>query len=257
MGLSNYELVLLDNLIYLDEITMATEKSDNVGQIVHRLLYADGSTIPGTGTIQTDCIDKRDGKDKCMMDIEEWKQVLLAIEADPTLCSLKIHDVVDAGDNGFRAATFISDATAENVIIFRGTSSPNEWIDNGQGGYSLQTENQKKALDYVNNIDIVNNNRFIVSGHSKGGNLAQYATLFATDTIIDKCLSFDGQGFSQELIETEDYQEAIEKNGENLYMVSSTGDFVNVLFNAAVPDLHKMYVQANDVGGNIMEYKAA
>ena len=251
MGLSNYELVLLDNLIYLDAITEAMDIDCTVGYIVDRLLYAEGSTIPGTGTIQTDYIDKRNNGNKCLMDKDEWVQVLRAIEADPVLCSLQVHDVVDAGDNGFRAATFISDATSENVIIFRGTSSPNEWIDNGQGGYSLVTKNQEKALDYVNNTDVVNNYSFVVSGHSKGGNLAQYATLFATETIIDRCLSFDGQGFSQEPAETEEYRDALERYGSNLYMVSSAGDFVNVLFHAAVPDEHKMYVQANAVKNRV------
>ena len=81
---------------------------------VDKLLYVEGSTIPGT--IQTDYIDKRNNGNKCLMDIDEWIQVLKAIEADPILCSLKIYDVVDEGKSGFRAATFISDATAENVI---------------------------------------------------------------------------------------------------------------------------------------------
>ena len=220
MALSNFQLVLLDNLIYLD--TIIEEGMITIGQVVCKLLYKNSNTsaAPGTGTIEDDCKNAYSGKENCMMELNDWIKVLQAIEADETLCNMKIHSVTDAGENGFRAATFISEEEGENVIIFRGTSTANEWIDNGEGGYSLQTENQYRALEYVNNLDIVNNNSFVVSGHSKGGNLAQYATLFSTDTLIDRCVSFDGQGFSQELYETEDYKEAIEKRGNNLYLVA-------------------------------------
>ncbi len=39
--------------------------------------------------------------------------------------------------------------------------------------------------------------------------MAQYAALFATNPPIDRCLSFDGQGFSNELCNTPKYKEAI------------------------------------------------
>ena len=85
------------------------------------------------------------------------------------------------------------DACDENVIIFKGTTSAYEWIDNGIGGYSVETEKQRRALDFVENLDIVNNKSFVVSGHSKGGNHAQYVTLHSKNTLIDRCLNFDGQ----------------------------------------------------------------
>lgn len=135
MGLSNYQLVLLDNLIYLDTIVSGEGKT--IEFIVNKLLYAPGSNEAGSGTIITDCLNAHNGKTNSMMDIDEWKNVLLAIEADRDLCNLQIHSVEDAGENGFRAATFISHKTQENVIIFRGTSTANEWVDNGQGGYSV------------------------------------------------------------------------------------------------------------------------
>lgn len=42
-----------------------------------------------------------------------------------------------------KAATFVSND--ENIIIFRGTSTANEWIDNGNGGYTQETGNQKQT----------------------------------------------------------------------------------------------------------------
>jgi len=81
MGLSNYQLVLLDNLIYLDEVTRGYE-DDTIGKVVDRLLYAGGNPDNGigTGTILTDCHgayqpDNPEAQN-CMMSLDEWLQVL-------------------------------------------------------------------------------------------------------------------------------------------------------------------------------------
>ena len=213
MGLSNYQLVLLDNLIYLNTVTK--EGYHTVKALIKAMLYKDGNPLngAGTGTITEDCINKYTGKVLGMMSKWEWVQVLQAIERDETLCNLQIYNVTDNEVTGLRAATFIGED--ENIVIFRGTMLPSEWMDNAEGGYSVQSGNQEAALAYVDSLDIVNNNSFVVSGHSKGGNLAQFVALFSTDTIIDRCLSFDGQGFSEELLATEAYVKAIEKCGRD------------------------------------------
>ena len=258
MQLNNFQLVLLDNLIYVLKAEEGDYKNKSLEGIILDLLYKDG--------IKTDKINSKDeeerkkhlgkigefynndntGKPQCGMELEEWIHVLQAIEKDENLCSLKIHDVTSEESSGFRAATFTSDT--ENIIIFKGTTEVEEWLDNGVGGYSVETPAQERALDYVNNLNLVNNNPFTVSGHSKGGNLAQYVTLFASYPVIDKCLSLDGQGFSNELCETNDYKDALKRNQDKMYMVSSSGDYVNVLFNSAILDKNKMYVKANPVG---------
>ena len=263
MGLSNYQLVLLDNLVYLDETTRVTVQQDTIGNVVNRLLYKDGNEANGigTGTITTDChgcyqLDNPEAQN-CMMTEKEWIEVLMAIKADEALCSLTIHKVEDHREgelDGFRAMALTGDNVDENIIIFKGTSSAEEWIEDGHGGYSITTAGQQLAVDFVNGIDIVNDKSFVVSGHSKGGNMAQYAALFATNPPIDRCLNFDGQGFSEELCNTPEYQEAIARKGQNLYLIASSGDFVNVLFNSPIPENHKMYLTANWVGPAAQKY---
>ena len=92
MGLSNYQLVLLDNLIYLDTIVDARDNKYTVGEIVDKLLYAPGSNESGTGTITTDCHGcyqpDNPKAQNCMMTEKDWIEVLMAIKADETLCSL-------------------------------------------------------------------------------------------------------------------------------------------------------------------------
>lgn len=41
-----------------------------------------------------------------------------------------------------------------------------------------------------------------MSGHSKGGNKAQYVTMFSQNRdVIDTCVALDGQGFSDSAME--------------------------------------------------------
>ncbi len=263
MGLSNYQLVLLDNLIYLNQVTKVRQGETTIGEVVSNLLYKDGdkSAGIGTGTILQDSLNHYKPGDpeavNCMMTKEEWIEVLKAIEADPVLCSLTVHKVENhttGALDGFRAMALTGEGVDENIIIFQGTTSAEEWMEDAVGGYSITTPGQQCALDFVNGLDIVNNKPFVVSGHSKGGNMAQYVALFASDPTIDKCLSFDGQGFSKELCETEEYQEAIKKKGQNLYLIASSGDYVNVLFQSPVPDNHKMYVEANNGLAQFVNY---
>ena len=254
--LNNFELVLLDNLIYVLKVTNKQYYKDRIlGNIIYNLLHGGGDALDDEELSDEDkkladienCYKNANtGNPQCGMELEEWIHVLQAIEKDENLCSLKIHDVTSEESSGFRAATFTSDT--ENIIIFKGTTEVEEWLDNGVGGYSVETPAQERALDYVNNLNLVNNNPFTVSGHSKGGNLAQYVTLFASDPVIDKCLSFDGQGFSTEACERTEYKEALKRNQDKMYMISSSGDYVNVLFNSAILDKNKMYVKANPVG---------
>ena len=149
MGLSNYQLILLDNLIYLDGVTRAITQQDTIGSVVHNLLYAEGSNEAGTGTIIQDCQNTYQGEDSqnCMMNQDEWVQVLKAIEADEELCSLKIHSVENDRENGFRAMALTGENIDENVIIFKGTTSAYEWIDNAIGGYSVETEEYQDVIE--------------------------------------------------------------------------------------------------------------
>ena len=61
--------------------------------------------------------------------------------------------------------------------------------------------------------------------------------------------SDNGQGFSEELCSTPEYQKALELNGDRLYTIASANDSVNVLLNAAVPEEHMMYKAANPEEG--------
>ena len=66
-----------------------------------------------------------------------------------------------------------------------------------------------------------------MTGHSKGGNKAKYITLL--DDSVDRCVSFDGQGFSDEFMEK--YEDQIAQNQHKIENNNVDYDYVNLLLN--------------------------
>lgn len=258
MALSNYQLVLLDNLIYLGKFEKLAELGKSVQDKVTVKKVVDDLLNGEISQYWKDELNKDqsiNNPGQCMMDEDEWKEVLRAIENDPVLCSLVISDVVDADtdptreNTNSRAACFTlmdgEQNPEETVIVFRGTHGAYTWNDNGEGAVVSDSNSQKEALDYVNRIGakLTTNGTITVTGHSKGGNLAQYIAICANNLTVDRCVSFDGQGFSNEFFET--YEVAILANQDKLYSVNSSRDFVNPLMNTLVPEEHRMYLESN------------
>ena len=216
MALTNYQLILLDNLIYLDKIAKIKQEINEANDYTVRRLISDLLNNKEIEMYWKDEL-KQDQSDEnnpgqCLMNLDEWIDVLTAIKNDETLMNMKITNVFDsdssanpnvpsAGTN-FRAACFSNDE--ETVIVFRGTHGAYTWNDNGEGGYQADTASQQEALYYVNLLgaDLTTSGKITVTGHSKGGNLAQYVTICAANLVVDRCVSFDGQGFSNEDILT-------------------------------------------------------
>ena len=74
------------------------------------------------------------------------------------------------------------------------------WKEDFQFAYMEQTSAQKKALEYIVEASENLDGNFVVSGHSKGGNLAAYASLFAEKYIQDRIIRLycnDAPGFNE------------------------------------------------------------
>ena len=187
----NYEeLILLDNFIYL---RWESEKNALIIDIVNEILK--DNNLDKLINKEENCIVK--------MPAEEWIDTLEKMKIKPNLKNLKLHNLKSTND-GFRAACFIDDEL-NATVVFRGSSSKEEWDDNGKGAYEYDTKDQEKALFYINSLEFDN---ITVTGHSKGGNKAQYVAVLSTK--IKRCISINGQGFSNEFIKK--YSEDIENN---------------------------------------------
>lgn len=88
------------------------------------------------------------------------------------------------------------------------------WRENFNMGYLEATPGQRKAVDYLNQMVGIGQWKVRVGGHSKGGNLAVYASVHCRPIIKRKIISVysnDGPGFSREMVDSEAYQEMIPK----------------------------------------------
>ena len=71
-----------------------------------------------------------------------------------------------------------------------------------------------KAVDYLNHMVKEDWKKIRVGGHSKGGNLSVYASVKCDRNIqkrIVKVYSNDGPGFSEEMIQSKEYQRMLPK----------------------------------------------
>ena len=216
MALSNAQLLLLNNLIYVDNGYL--ESGGTVKDIINRMEIDNFQLMKNPET----------GKYPCEMDYQEWKTLVTSIKNDSTLLDYKITEYRNES-TGMRAACFVDDVNnpKDVNIVFRGTGNAYEWRDNGKGGYVSETEQQLRAAKYVEDLPSEWGDAMTVTGHSKGGNKAQFVTI-ATNRIA-KCVSYDGQGFSKEFLEDPKYKDAIRKKANSIISISASDDFVNCL----------------------------
>lgn len=87
------------------------------------------------------------------------------------------------------------------VVSYRGTDgSVIGWKEDFNMSFENIVPSQKLALTYLNRVIKNFNKKIIVVGHSKGGNLAQYATLklsLKNRKRIERIYSFDAPGFNE------------------------------------------------------------
>ena len=97
------------------------------------------------------------------------------------------------------------------VVCFRGTDATLAgWKEDLMLSYKDHTNGQRAAaiyLEYMADKD-PDEKDIIVAGHSKGGNLAMYAAAFCSEETkerISRIYNLDGPGFSETMVETDEY----------------------------------------------------
>lgn len=200
------------------------------------------------------------------------------ISSNMNIADSKLLDMT-VSKNGLTAFSFVN-PNGDISVVFKGTGS-GEWIDNGEGLSGIPEENiyityenngdvlyhnivksdyatdqQVEALNWFNRIAAENNwssqNNITVSGHSKGGNKAQFIAIHSD--LVDSCYSFDGQGFSPEALTAFEqlYGDKYQERRHKIYSLSADNDYVNVLGKRLMPD-SQIYYFASRAGFHFME----
>jgi hypothetical protein len=104
----------------------------------------------------------------------------------------------------------------EKYISFRGTdASIVGWKEDFNMSFSYNIPSQLEAVEYINKIGVkYPDSSFILGGHSKGGNVAVYAGIYADSNVkprIKEIINADGPGFSSNVIEDKKYIEIAPK----------------------------------------------
>ena len=257
MSLSNEQLLYLSALAYYNVDTVDVSNK-NVKNIINGVRKGEKTTcFDGAAGYS----DKELGMDK----------IIAFIENDSEL--MKLQMVYPSGsDNTTSSVCFVNTETSEVYVVYCGNyiagnyeykdengniNSNSTWISNMKGAVECDTVEQKLAVEFYNNAisaarNVLNNADgdidITVCGHSTGGNQAQYVTIayeksqgenYSQNNDVDRCVSFDGQGFSNEFITK--YYNDIQKRSNKITSYEPTLSYVGSLLNS-IPGAKRKYI---------------
>ena len=118
------------------------------------------------------------------------------------------------------------------VVAFRGTDDTLVgWKENLNMAFFTPIPAQNHGNMYLKDVILnTDKERFVVCGHSKGGNIAVYASLYLDETIQNKIhsvYSFDGPGFKMDLVESARTCSLVER----MYQISPEDTMIGAIFN--------------------------
>ena len=166
---------------------------------------------------------KKDKETKGCINPSEWANILEYLKsdkfADYKIDKMYTRENVDKVD----AICFVRESEPDAAIVaFRGTLDASEWRDNMLGLTMPDTPDQIAAYNFIEGLPY---NNITVAGHSKGGNKAMYVAVRSDK--VSRCVSFDGQGFSDKFIKK--YQDEIELRQGKIKNYSVSTDYVHAL----------------------------
>lgn len=232
----------------------------------HELLPASGATMKDIVAFLQTARRQNEPKPWSSRNKKQLSILETALNTFPSFAASRILDI-SRSEDGANVCTFVTpDGTV--CVVFRGTGK-GEWIDSGEGLSGLAEENtyfsfagenatahtvwhdhatdqQADALNRFRALQARHGwtaaTRLILSGHSKGGNKAQFVAMHTPLPVT--CFSFDAPGFSPEAIAAMKarLKTAFDKRRERLVPIAADNDYVHVLGHALAPHTH--YVQS-------------
>lgn len=117
-------------------------------------------------------------------------------------------------DLQFAALTYILEDDVF-YVSYRGTDGAIAgWKEDFNFIHMNETPAQAYAAEYLDKHFLQRSGKLLVGGHSKGGNLAVYASVYCVPALkdrIERIYDFDGPGFRDEIAESIEYQRMIPK----------------------------------------------
>ena len=220
--MTDSDLLMVENLTYFTDdqlqsagVTKSIEQCDSLGEFLAQF--------------DEEALRKLDSGDA---DKQEWAARIRYMQNNQEISSLIVKEY-----NPDVKCILFEDPNNPNhaFVAFRGTSGGDEWIDNVEGLNRADTDAQLRAKEYIESLEYDN---ITVTGHSKGGNKAMYVAI--TCDKVDRCISYDGQGFSKEFIDK--YSVEIQKRASRIKNYSLSTDYVHILM-FPIPGSEQIYME--------------
>lgn len=113
---------------------------------------------------------------------------------------------IDEQDEKQFAAMCIEVGDGTTYVSFRGTDkSLVGWKEDFNMSFMVEVPGQKQAVNYLEQVAEFCSEKIRVGGHSKGGNLAVYASAFCAPAVQERLVKIynnDGPGFHGEVLDT-------------------------------------------------------
>ncbi|MCM0582283.1 DUF2974 domain-containing protein [Weissella diestrammenae] len=172
--LTNENLVLLDTLIYT---ISDNDFNDVTGKTVAELVRLAQAQLSQHQL-------------PIMMSEASWQQILQIIQNNYWL---QAHRVVSVYHDELATALVFESPTQTNYsVIFRGTVSAVEWLDNFRSMF-VATEIYGAVRTFIDQLP-AKYGKLVVSGHSRGGKFAIYVAMLCQR--VERAVSVNGPGFS-------------------------------------------------------------
>lgn len=228
---SEKQLLILSNFVYVP----ASVSTGTINEILNEYREPNGTfsvqSVNGAGI---------GGGMSCEDIVTLFNKMDEEISQNPSFGDLSASRILEEKD--VRAICYTDRKDNNPVVVFRGTGGTKEaWRDNFEGAYESDTRIQQIADDFVR-YECGGYENITVTGHSKGGNLAQYVTITCSDK-VQRCISYDGQGFGDEFISKN--RREISEAAPKIKSISAYNDFVNILLTTVAGEA--IYV-CNDAG---------
>ncbi len=206
-----------DYLFWRGDVPFSASSFNEVdGMLLSRLSYAPFELVgkENAVTVGAACralLQIENIEDKLLM--RDDKRLLeLMVESDrfKNLVLFEYVNRIDEESETQFSAVTLQLARGMFYVAFRGTDETLVgWKEDFNMSFTTPVPAQKLAVEYFERVARKVRGRFILGGHSKGGNLAVYAAAFcrlATQRRIDLVENFDGPGFDEKVLETDGYK---------------------------------------------------
>lgn len=204
---------LKDYIVWRGDVDMAYDKFNEAdGAVLARLAY-----LPFEGTaLEPQYLPQKiiDARINDISALQKDKELLRLAKESRRFGDIGVCAYVNKTDiseqTQFAAVTFrLSDELY--YVAFRGTEDTLVgWKEDFNMSFTFPVPSQSLAVSYYENVaDCFKNARFILGGHSKGGNLAVCAAAFCRSELQDRVISvynYDGPGFDGAVISTAGYK---------------------------------------------------